>query len=97
MHSSVVRRGVFIFVALLVVASCAREGGKHEADKAKPAQSTMKASVTGTAGAGTASKKSTPNKTTITETKSTDNIYKINIKTNAKKTDFDINAIAQSQ
>jgi len=92
MRSSVVRGGCIVFVALLVFASCAK--GKNEADKTK-ARSAVK-TATATAGSGSAPKKSALQRTNGTETGSADNSYKLNIKTNSKTADYDINAIAPS-
>lgn len=79
MHSSGISRWFFIFLALLVFASCNRTGGKIEADKAKPAK---KAAVTGTVKGDSTPKKTASNKTTSD-------------KTTSKKTDVDYNGVTQ--
>ena len=65
MHSSMISRWFFIFLALLVLASCSRAGGKIEAGKAKPAKKTA---VTATVRGGSAPKRTTSNTTTSKKT-----------------------------
>jgi hypothetical protein len=81
MHSSVVSRWLFIFLALLMFVSCNR-GGKIESDKAKSAKSATKTAVTSTVRADSVPKGTTSNKTTAK-------------KTDSKKDDFDFNGITQ--
>ena len=68
MHSSAISRWFFIFLALLMFASCSREGGKIEADKAKSAKPATKTAVTGTVRGGSTPKRTTSNKTTSKKT-----------------------------
>jgi hypothetical protein len=79
MRYSVISRWFFIFLALLVFASCNRAGGTIEADKAK---STTKTAVNGTVRGGSTPKKTTSNKTASN-------------KTTSKKTDVDYNGVTQ--
>jgi hypothetical protein len=65
MHFSVISRWFFIFLALLVFASCNRAGGKIEAGKAK---STKKTAVTSTVRGGSTPKRTTSNTTTSKKT-----------------------------
>ncbi len=69
MHSSVISRWLFIFLALLVIASCGREGGKIEAGKAKSAKSATKTAETGgTVRVDSAPKRTSSKKTTSKKT-----------------------------
>jgi hypothetical protein len=65
MHSSVISRWFFIFLALLVFASCTRAGGKIEAGKGKSAKKTA---VSGTVKGGSTPKRTTSNTTTSKKT-----------------------------
>ncbi len=70
MHSSVINRWFFIFLAVSVFASCSREGGKIEADKAKAVKSATKTAVTGTVRVDSTAKRTSSNKTTSKQTDS---------------------------
>ncbi len=72
MHSSVISRWVYIFLALLVFVSCSREGGKSEAGKVRSAESATKTAVTGTDRKDSAPKRTASKNKTTSETKKTD-------------------------
>ncbi len=82
MNSSVISRWFFIFLALVVFASCNRAGGKAEADKAKAVKPAPKAAVTHTVKVESAPKKTTSNNEPSNKTAS-------------KKTEVNYNGVTQ--
>ena len=79
MHTSAISRWFFIFLALLMFASCNRAGEKIKTGKTK---SPMKTAVTGTVRGGSTPKRATSRK-------------KASSKTASKKTDFEFNGVTQ--